>query len=345
VVGPPPRSWSVDAPSAGAREVLPGLWRLRLPLPWAEIPHVNAFVIDIADGVMLVDCGPAGDSSCEESLHRALAQTGHSLADVRLLVGTHTHSDHIGLAAFVREQTGAELWMHAATEHFYNAMRDPEGVQAARERRARAEGVPEDLLGEFRDVREETEGVIAPVDPDRELVDGMRLPSALGDWEVVETPGHSPSHVCLVQRERGLVILGDLLSPVFTPYFDYGYSPDPIAEYLQSLERLETMGGLTLGLPGHGRPLEDVDSLIVLHRRSVEERLAATQAVVDRGAYGAWEITAQVFGERPSGMGGVSHVGEVMAYLLHLRRQGTVVRNVGPDGTFTYAPADPSRRT
>jgi glyoxylase-like metal-dependent hydrolase (beta-lactamase superfamily II) len=345
VVGPPPRSWSVDAPSAGAREVLPGLWRLRLPLPWAEIPHVNAFVIDIADGVMLVDCGPAGDSSCEESLHRALSQTGHSLADVRLLVGTHTHSDHIGLAAFVRAQTGAELWMHAATEHFYNAMRDPEGVEAARERRARAEGVPEDLLGEFRDVREETEGVIAPVDPDRELVDGMRLPSALGDWEVVETPGHSPSHVCLVQREQGLVILGDLLSPVFTPYFDYGHSPDPIAEYLQSLARLQTMGALTLGLPGHGRPLEDVDSLIVLHRRGVEERLAATEAVVGRGAYGAWEITAQVFGERPSGMGGVSHVGEVMAYLLYLRRRGTVVRTVGRDGTFTYAVSDPSRRT
>ena len=182
------------------------------------------------------------------------------------------------------------------------------------------------------------------MEPDRELVDGMRLASALGDWEVVETPGHSPSSVCLVQRERGLVILGDVLSPVFTPYFDYGHSPDPIAEYLESLERLQAIGGLTVGLPGHGRPLEDLDSLIALHRRSVQERLAATEAVVGQGAYGAWEITAQVFGGRPSGMGGVSHVGEVMAYLLHLRRLGTVVRNVGPDGTFTYAPAGRSDR-
>jgi len=173
----------------------------------------------------------------------------------------------------------------------------------------------------------------------------MRLASDLGDWEVVETPGHSPSHVCLVQRERGVVVLGDLLSPVFTPYFDYGHSPDPIAEYLQSLERLQKIGGLVLGLPGHGRPLEHLDGLIALHRRSVQDRLAATEAVVSRGAYGAWEITAQVFDERPSGMGGVSHVSEVMAYLLHLRRLGTVVRHVGPDGTFTYALADPSGRT
>jgi glyoxylase-like metal-dependent hydrolase (beta-lactamase superfamily II) len=338
VVGPPPDSWAVDAQSAGAREVLPGVWRLRLPLPWRENPHVNAFVIDTDDGVMMVDCGPAGDPSCEASLDRAMAETGHSLAAVRVLVATHAHSDHIGLAALVRERSGAELWMHPASDHFGNAVRDPDGVEAARERRARAEGVPAELVAEFRDVREETEGVMAPLRPDRELREGVRLASALGDWEVIETSGHAPSHVCLVQREHGIVILGDLLTRAFMPYFEYGFSPDPIAEYLHSLRRLEQLGGLTVGLPGHGRPLHDLDTLIALHRRGVEDRLAATQAAVGKhGTNGAWEITARVFGERPSGVAGVSHTVEVMAYLRHLRRLGTVVRGEGPDGTFSYA--------
>jgi glyoxylase-like metal-dependent hydrolase (beta-lactamase superfamily II) len=242
----------------------------------------------------------------------------------------------------VRERSGAELWMHRATAHFYDAMRDPIVVAADRERRARAEGVPEDLLADFRDVREETEGVMAPVEPDRELVDGVLMPSLLGDWEVLETPGHAPSHVCLLQREHGVVILGDLLSPVFSPYFDYGFTPDPIAEFVASLERLERIGGLRIGLPGHGRPLENLDSVIALHRQGIEQRLAATEAAVRAGGAGAFEITEQVFGERPAGMAGVSHMGEVMAYLLHLRRAGRIVRHVATtDGRFTYFPASP----
>ena len=37
-----------------ADRVLPGLWRLRLPLPWPGVPHVNAFAIAAVDGVLAV---------------------------------------------------------------------------------------------------------------------------------------------------------------------------------------------------------------------------------------------------------------------------------------------------
>ena len=295
--------------------------------------------------MLLVDCGGAGDPTCGRALEHALAATGHSLSDVRLLVATHTHSDHIGLAELVRAHSGAELWMHRASAHFYDAMRDPELVQAARERRARAEGVPEDLVHEFGDVREETEGVMSPVEPERELEDGMLIPSALGAWEVMETPGHAPSHVCLVQRERGAVILGDLLSPVFAPYFDYGYTPDPVAEFVASLERVGSLGELRVGLPGHGRPIEDLAGAIEDHRGATQARLEATARAVGEGAACAWEITARVFGEYRAGMAGVSRVGEVMAYLRHLRRRGLVARRVGRDGRFSYTLTGPGLAT
>jgi glyoxylase-like metal-dependent hydrolase (beta-lactamase superfamily II) len=318
---------------------VPGLWRLRLPLAWAAIGHVNAFAIDAADGIVLVDCGCAGHPSQQEALSVALAEAGHAVEDVRILVGTHVHSDHIGLAQWVKERSGAELWMHPATGAFYDAMRDPAAVAAARERRARAEGVPEALIPEYRDVREETEGVLAPVEPDRPLHAGVRVPSALGDWETVETPGHSPSHVCLVQRDHGIAMLGDLVSAVYAPFFDYGYTPDPVAEFLDSLARVAAISELRVGLPGHGRPIDGLGDVLELHRRSAAERLAATEAAIEAGPAGAWELTARVFGEPPSGEIGVWRTGEVMGYLLHLRRAGTIVRDETAGGEFRYRPA------
>ena len=220
----------MDPERAGAWEIEPGLWQLRLPLPWDTISSVNAFAIARDDGLMLVNCGSAGDPSHLEALSAAMDAAGLRLADVRLLVVTHTHSDHVGLAAWVIAESGCRFLMHPASAHFYDAMREPEAIEAARARRAGREGVPDDLLPGFGDVREELEGVLEPVDPDEPLRDGMRLPSTLGDWEVLETPGHAPSHVCLLQRERGVAIVGDLVARAFAPYFDYGYTPDPIGE-------------------------------------------------------------------------------------------------------------------
>jgi glyoxylase-like metal-dependent hydrolase (beta-lactamase superfamily II) len=336
LVGPPPARWAVEPTTADAQEIVPGLWRLRLPLAWEGIPHVNAFAVDLDGGIMLVDCGSAGDPSDRDALAVALDKAGRSLAEVRVLAATHTHSDHVGLTAWVIEESGCEFLMHPASAHFYDAARDPEGIAAARERRARREGVPEHLLPHYRDVREETEGILAPVEPDRPLVDGIRLASDLGTWDVIETPGHAPSHVCLVQRERGIGIVGDLVSRSFAPYFDYGYSADPVGEFLASLDRMDRIDGIRTALPGHGRPLSDLAGVIEAHRAGVRSRLDLTRAAVQAGPASAYEITARAFGAAPSDEAAVWRMAETVGYLRHLRGVGDVVRDEAADGTFRY---------
>ena len=335
MVGPPPTTWEVAPDRARAFPMAPDVWQLRLPLPWDTIRHVNAYAIEDGDVLVLVDCGSAGHPSHRDALTAALADAGYSLADVAVLVATHTHSDHVGLAAWVIEESGCEFRMHPDTAHFYDAMREPARIEAARGRRSRQEGVPEALLEHYRDVREETEGVLEPVEPHRPLAAGERI----GAWEVVETPGHAPSHVCLVERGRRIAILGDLLGPVFAPWYDYGYSPDPIAEFLGSLDRIEEAGPFDLALPGHGRPLEDVPGAIEAHRRGVAERLDATLDAVRAGPAGAYELTARVFPDLPSAEQGVWRMTEVMCCLRHLRLAGAVVRHENGGGLFTYTPA------
>src|SRR5919112_2282268 len=128
--------------------VLPGVWRLRLPLPWPGVPHGNAWALAAGDGVVLFDCGYHDEGSLGH-LERALAMVNLKLEHVRLLVCTHAHSDHYGQAASVIDASGCELWMHPADAHMRGSLEDPEAHLARRFEVARQSGVPVEPLREW----------------------------------------------------------------------------------------------------------------------------------------------------------------------------------------------------
>jgi len=85
--------------------VIPGLWRLRLALPFPGVPHCNAWAIAAGDGLVLVDTGMHEPGSMIE-LERALDQVGLSIDQVALVVITHAHVDHWGQAATICDRAG-----------------------------------------------------------------------------------------------------------------------------------------------------------------------------------------------------------------------------------------------
>ena len=121
--------------------VLPGVWRLRLPLPWPGVPHVNAFAVRAGDGIVLFDTGMATDDG-QRQLELALAQVGFRLEDVRLVVCTHAHADHYGLAGPIVDRAGCELWIHPAWGHVRAMIDDPDAALDRRIEVARQSGVP-----------------------------------------------------------------------------------------------------------------------------------------------------------------------------------------------------------
>jgi len=322
-----------------ADRVMPGLWRLRLPLPWPGVPHVNAFAIGAGDGIVLVDTG-IHESSAREELTRALDQAGLRLADVRLLVCTHAHSDHYGLASEVVEAAGCELWMHPRHEHMTRAAADPERALERRIEVAQQSGVPLEPLRRWAaERRARSYGIAGVVLPQRELVEGVEVDTELGAWSVVETPGHAPSHVCLFQPERRLLLSGDHLLGRVSLYFDYGWTPDPVAEFLQSLAAVERLGA-RLCLPGHGRAFADVQAHIEANRREVQARLDATLAALRDGPVTAFQLLPQVFGENLSEMMTSWALTMALCFLRHLERQQRVhcVQPVAPDEPERWAP-------
>ncbi len=124
---------------------------------------------------------------------------------------------------------------------------------------------------------------------------------------------------------------------MFAPWFDYGYCPDPVAEFLGSLGPRSTRSGRSSSrCPGHGRALEDVRRRSADHRAGVADRLDATVDAV-RSVDGArvHAITERVFGDlTPIAM--VWRLTEIACYLRHLRLTGTVTREQDADGKFRY---------
>jgi glyoxylase-like metal-dependent hydrolase (beta-lactamase superfamily II) len=315
---------TMSKPILGRGErVLPGVFRLRLPLPWPGVPHCNAWAVAAGDGVVLFDTGMHQPGSLAH-LERALAMCNLSIENVRLIVCTHAHSDHYGQAASIVERTGCELWMHPNHAHMLRMAEDPDASLARRLEVARQSGVPEEPLRRYAAKHDpEESGIAAVIEPDRALLPGVVVDTDLGPWTVHETPGHAPSHVCLLQPERRLLISGDHLLGRISLYFDYGSSPDPVGEFLRSLDVVERLDA-RLCLPGHGRTFADVHTHIEGNRKLVAERLAAVLSAVGERPLTAFEIVPHVYGDSLSSQNAHWLLSKVLSYLAHLRAEGQV---------------------
>ncbi|MHA6764615.1 MBL fold metallo-hydrolase [Streptacidiphilus sp. PAMC 29251] len=168
------------------QQLAPGLTRV------ATSKRDNAFLVDGDDGLTLVDVGWA---KAPGALLAALAELGRAPADIRRIVLTHAHPDHVKGAAELRRRTGARILIHAA---------DADWLQAGRVPAAGRSGSVGRLIDRLPLLHWQ------PVTPDGLLTDGQLIEGSDG-LRVLHTPGHSPGHVVLVHEPTRSVLLGDAL--------------------------------------------------------------------------------------------------------------------------------------
>ncbi|WP_022926842.1 MBL fold metallo-hydrolase [Patulibacter americanus] len=306
--------------------VIPGVWRLRLPLPWPGVPHGNAWAVAAGDGVVLFDTGMHQPGSLAH-LERAMDMVHLRLELVRQVVLTHAHVDHCGQTTPIVLRSGAEVWCHPDHEHLTKWLANPEGYWERRVEIALQSGVPEPVVRQASDqVRTEDIGIAGGLQVDHDLVDGVEIATDLGPFVAVETPGHAPSHVSLFNAERRMLISGDHLLGRVSLFFDFGYTPDPVGEFLESLNRVEDLDA-RLVLSGHGRTFTDVEGHIRANRELVADRLRATEEALAAGEpLTAVEIAPLVFGTEITAENGTWLLTEMLCFLRHLEVTGRVVK-------------------
>lgn len=252
-----------------------GISAIPLPTPFA-VGRVNCYLIE-GDPLVLVDPGPRSVEALAE-LETVLAARGHRVEDVGLVLVTHQHLDHSGMAGALVERTGAEL---ACLAPLADMLADFEASLALDDDYQVGvmlrNGVPEETALTLRDITGSFRRFAVSARVTRRLEEGDVI--ALGSGRTLRTihvPGHSPTDTIFLDEERRIAIAGDHLiarissNPVI--HRPISGSVDPahrvavLAIYLDSLRRTRELD-LSLVVAGHGRPIAD-------HRSLIDERIA-----------------------------------------------------------------------
>ncbi len=274
----------------GAFEVVPGIYRIPLPLPNDGLRAVNVYVITTPDGLVCIDAGWSIPES-KALLITSLESIGFGLADVTRFLVTHVHRDHYTQAIDVRRDVGARVGLGLGEKPTLDKLQDPSRsplmshVHQLRELGAAplAASIEEWVSGHRTDLAQWES-------PDDWLVAG---PIDLGGrtLQAVETPGHTSGHLVFHDLQARLLFAGDHVLPTITPSigFEPVLSQNPLGAFLSSLRLVRERPDAML-LPAHG-PVTDsvharVDELLDHHGRRLDEIEAAVLA----GASNAHEV-------------------------------------------------------
>ena len=337
----------------GVKEVAPGVYWLRMPLPFA-LDHINLWLLrDEIDGVQgwtVVDCGIANDG-IRANWERVFDTVLDGLPVLRVIV-THCHPDHLGLADWVcnggdRQRWNVRLWMSLGEYAMGRVMAAGDGSNAGGERAARhfaTHGLTDEASLDALRKRDSYYPTLVPSMPGefRRIRDGDRLRIGAREWEVVTGYGHSPEHSALYCASDKLLISGDMVLPrISTNVSVFAIEPEsnPLALYLESLGRYESMPADVLALPSHGKPFRGVQTRIGQLREHHRARLTEVREACAAKPCSAADIVPVMF-KRPLDIHQMTFaLGEALAHLNLLWLEGALKRQAGADDVLRFAPA------
>jgi glyoxylase-like metal-dependent hydrolase (beta-lactamase superfamily II) len=156
------------------------------------------------------------------------------------------------------------------------------------------------------------------------------------EWFVVHTPGHTQDHFCLHDPEGRILLAGDHVLPSITPHISgISTSPDPLASFFYSLDRVAEIHDVARVLPAHGHPFDDLAARTQAIKRHHQERLSRVKQISRElgGPGSVQDFTHRLFAPRSWGSMAES---ETYAHLEHLRIAGQAERHEDRRGRLLY---------
>jgi glyoxylase-like metal-dependent hydrolase (beta-lactamase superfamily II) len=318
---------------------LAGIHRLPVPTPFA-IGKMNAYLIE-DEQLTLIDTGPNSGKSLDV-LSELLAEHGHAIADIDLILVTHNHLDHIGLTEIVVEHSGAEV---AALGLAAKRLADYEAETKADDQLAvdlmLSSGVPEEIALALQSVSSTFHGWGGPVNVTRELVDGEVLDLGGRKLEILFRPGHSPMDTVFWDPERRLGFVGDHLLPhissnpiIARPLDDSPGRTRSLVNYLESFRKTRELPEGSILLPGHGEPIDDHRSLIDTRFASTERRKEKLFRLLGEGPRTGYELAQSMWGNIAVTQAFLT-LSEVIGHMDLLKDEGRV-REVDDGGVIRF---------
>ena len=223
---------------------------------------VNTFLIDGgADGLILIDAGFPGKA---DLILDGIRNIGRRPSEVKHIVLTHAHSDHIGGLADLVKATGAQTWMHELDAPIAEAGSGFRPITPAGQ-------VPRLLMTYV--FKPPTS--VAPARIDHRIKDGDVIPLA-GGLRVISMPGHCAGQVALLWQGHRVMFVADTAMHLF------GMLSGPIGfenkeQGQRDLKRLAAFD-YDLACFGHGPPLSGHASIKMQRKWGEVDELSPTLA-------------------------------------------------------------------
>ena len=326
-----------------AEQITENLWKLDIPLVGNPLKNLNSYLILGGERSLLIDTG-FNQAPCLEVMERQLdeLQVDRSRLDIFM---THLHADHTGLAVrLIHEgcrmyigRADAEWFLRAHTEDFwennYKSYMDNgfsgEEIESLRKHNPAQNGAAE---GWAR--------CSTPLDEGDELSYGGHT------LRVIDTPGHTPGHVCLYEPDRHWLFSGDhVLFHISPNICRWTLVPDSLGDYLKSLDKIRDLP-VELLLPAHraetGALAQRVDELKAHHARRLQNTIDVVTQTPGLNAWQiagrmSWRIRSRNWDEFPTTQKYFA-VGETLAHLDYLELRCRLRRRFS-GGKYIYFPA------
>ncbi len=326
------------APGA-AQEIIPGLRRMRFPLPFP--PHdVNVWLLEDGAGWTVVDTGADNDAT-RAAWRTAMAGDAFGGRGVSGLLVTHFHPDHAGLMGWLAGMAGLMPrmtrmeWLQSRNFWFDSG---PD-LMAHQADFMRAAGAPEPFLDFLLARGPVYPQNVAPLPRAFEAIaDGQLLRIGGRAFEIITGQGHAPDMACLHCAEAGVLIAADQVLPRISPYIGlHAAEPmaDPLGQFLSSLGKLRRLPEDVVVLPSHGEPFQG------LHAR-LDALAAHHEARLDALAQGCAEprtpmqLVPHLF-RRELDLHNLGYaLSETLAHLRRLEALGAIRRDPGADGLIRW---------
>ncbi|MFN0166921.1 MAG: MBL fold metallo-hydrolase [Bryobacteraceae bacterium] len=310
----------------GLRFELSDILQVELPLPFA-FGSVNAYLVRLTDGFLLVDCGMDTDP-CREAWEAFLRRQRIRWRDIRTVVVTHMHPDHCGLAPKIIEWSGASLWMHAEESQLLDEVTLSDKRQEWVQTTLEMAGSPPEMRGKVKASFAALKRALQPLKPDVLLWGGEALTAASGVVEILSTRGHSRGHLMLYHRSSRCLIAGDQMLEYTTPNIPWEADHDALREYLRSLDHIARYE-IDRILPGHGAAFQGQHAWIEAARRHHMGRCDRILDLLGHGAASAHSLVARLWPRSLAPLDYRFAAFEVLAHLAYLEGNGQVQRENG----------------
>jgi len=316
--------------------VAPGVWRVTTPMP-GRPSQVHAYLAELPDGRWMLVDGGLGTEEAWAALEAGVREVAGGWSAVAVHVITHMHMDHVGLAARVKEASGATVLMgRLDAERMAHAAAHPDEEAAYRAALLRGCGAPAEWIDAVQAGHATARAMAPPVAVDAVLDGDMGDVSGAGGWRHLWTPGHTAGHVSLHRLADGVVVAGDAVLPRITPTLGVNRQrEDPVGDYVAALDRLAALPPALL-LPGHGDPVEGTARIAEL-RAAAEGETEAVAALLAAGPATTWAAVDRRYPGREMGAGTrMLALRETLAHLRRLARAGRAASEQEADGAETF---------